>query len=77
MGTRLENLIENIDPSEILRLTKSDKKMSHKGIRFILLKKVGKAVIDNTVTDEEIYEFENKAFITIIENKKISKSSYL
>ena len=52
--------IENIDPAEILRLTKNDKKMSHKGIRFILLKKVGKAVIDNTVTDEEILEAINE-----------------
>ncbi len=46
--------VEDIDPEEILRLTKSDKKMSAGKIRFILLKKIGKAVIDSTVTDEEI-----------------------
>lgn len=46
--------IDSIDPDEILRLTKSDKKMDGGQIRFILLKKVGKAVIDKTVTDEEI-----------------------
>ena len=46
--------VEGIDPDEILRLTKSDKKMNGSSIRFVLLKKIGKAVIDSTVTDEEI-----------------------
>ena len=46
--------IENIDPAEILRLTKSDKKMESGQIKFVLLKKIGKAVLDRTVTDEEI-----------------------
>lgn len=46
--------IEDIDPEEILRLTKSDKKMEDGHLKFILLKKVGKAVIDKTVTDQDI-----------------------
>lgn len=46
--------IEDIDPQEILKLTKSDKKMEGNSIKFILLKKVGKAVIDRTVSDEDI-----------------------
>lgn len=46
--------IENIDPEEILTLTKSDKKMAGSQIKFILLKKVGKAVIDMNVTDDDI-----------------------
>ena len=46
--------VENIDPEEILALTKSDKKMEGNTIKFVLLKKVGKAVIDKTVTDEDI-----------------------
>lgn len=46
--------IEDIDPNEILALTKSDKKMDAGQIKFVLLKKVGKAVIDRSVTDEEI-----------------------
>jgi 3-dehydroquinate synthase len=46
--------IDNINPDEILRLTKSDKKMDQGHIRFILLKKVGKAIIDTSVTDDEI-----------------------
>lgn len=48
--------IDSIDPEEILRLTKSDKKMESGQIKFVLLKKVGKALIDKTVTDEEILE---------------------
>jgi len=48
--------IEDIDIEEILTITKSDKKMTNNGIRFILLKKIGKAVIDTTVTDDEIRE---------------------
>lgn len=46
--------VDGIDPEEILRLTKSDKKMDAGSVRFILLKKIGKAVIDTSVTDEEI-----------------------
>lgn len=48
--------IDSINPEEILKLTKSDKKMESGQIKFVLLKKVGKAVIDRTVTDEEILE---------------------
>lgn len=39
---------------EVLRNTKSDKKNSSQGLKFILLKKLGKAYIDTTVSDEEI-----------------------
>lgn len=46
--------VEDIQPEEILKLTKSDKKMDGGKIKFILLKKVGKAVIDMTVSDEDI-----------------------
>lgn len=46
--------VDGINPEEILRLTKSDKKMESGKIKFVLLKKIGKAVIDKTVTDEEI-----------------------
>lgn len=46
--------IDNLDTQAILELTKSDKKMEAGQIKFVLLKKVGKAVIDKTVTDEEI-----------------------
>lgn len=46
--------VEKISPEEIVALTKSDKKMEAGSIKFILLKKLGKAVIDNTVTEAEL-----------------------
>lgn len=46
--------IENIEPEELLQITKSDKKMEAGQIKFVLLKKIGKAVVDRTVTEEEI-----------------------
>ena len=46
--------IDSIDPDEIVKLTRSDKKMESGQIKFVLLKKVGKAVIDRTVTEEDI-----------------------
>ncbi|MEG1847285.1 MAG: 3-dehydroquinate synthase [Lachnospiraceae bacterium] len=48
--------IEDIDPQEIVSLTKSDKKMEAGHLKFILLKKIGRAVIDKTVTEEDILE---------------------
>lgn len=48
--------IDSIHPEEILQLMKLDKKMEAGQIKFILLKKVGKAVIDRTVTDDEVME---------------------
>ena len=48
--------IDDINPDEILKLTNSDKKMDAGKIKFVLLKKVGKAVIDTTVTDDEILD---------------------
>ena len=46
--------IDNLDIEKVLQLTKSDKKAENGYIKFILLKKVGKALIDKTVTDDEI-----------------------
>ena len=54
--------IDDICPEEILSLTKSDKKMSGGQIKFILLKKVGKAIIDTTVTDEDILNAINEIY---------------
>lgn len=56
--------VDGIDPEEILRFTKSDKKMESGRIRFVLLKKIGKAVIDNTVTDEEILAAVNEIYFS-------------
>ncbi|NLL76741.1 MAG: 3-dehydroquinate synthase [Clostridiales bacterium] len=46
--------IDDVEPEEIAALTKSDKKMDAGKIKFVLLKKVGKAIVDKTVTDEDI-----------------------
>ena len=48
--------VDGIEPEEILALTKSDKKMEAGQIKFVLLKKAGKAYVDRTVTDAEILE---------------------
>lgn len=52
--------VEDIDPNEIVKLTKSDKKMAAGHIKFILLKKIGKAVIDETVTDDDMLKALNE-----------------
>ena len=46
--------LDEIDADKIVELTKSDKKAEAGFIKFILLKKIGKAVIVKDVTDEEI-----------------------
>ena len=56
--------IEGIDPEEVLRLTKSDKKMESGKIKFVLLKKIGKAVLDTTVTDEELLGAINEIYFS-------------
>lgn len=56
VGFDLMFTVDGIDSEEILKYTKSDKKMVGGKVKFILLKKIGKAYIDTTVTDEEILE---------------------
>lgn len=46
--------IEDINVEDIIKLTKSDKKMEYGQLKFILLKKIGKAIIDKTVTEDEL-----------------------
>lgn len=45
---------DGIDNEEILRITKSDKKMAKGKIRFILLDKIGHAFICEDLTDEDL-----------------------
>lgn len=56
VGFDLPIFFDGLKAQDILAATKSDKKMQSDHIRFILLKKIGQAVIDDTVTDEEITE---------------------
>lgn len=44
------------DPQLILQLTRSDKKVASGKLRFILLRDIGNAYIDTTVTDQEILD---------------------
>lgn len=59
VGFDLPIFFDGLTAEEILRATKSDKKMANGQIRFILLKKIGQAVIDDAVTDAEIIEAVN------------------
>ena len=46
--------VEDIDKNEVLELTRSDKKADSDKVKFILLKSIGKAFIDDTVTRDEM-----------------------
>ena len=46
--------IEDVTVDNLINITKSDKKMENGQLKFILLKKIGKAIIDKTVTEEEL-----------------------
>ena len=48
--------IDHIEPDRIVALTRSDKKMEHDKLRFVLLKKIGRAVIDTSVTEQELLD---------------------
>ena len=45
---------EGLSCEKVLEDTKSDKKMDGNAIRFILLKEIGRAFVDRTVTEEEM-----------------------
>ncbi len=46
--------VTDIDKEEIVKLIHSDKKSDAGDIKFVLLKRVGKATLDRTVTDDEV-----------------------
>lgn len=50
----LPTRIERLRGNDILKISKSDKKMEAGKIKFILLKEIGNAYIEKNVTDEEI-----------------------
>lgn len=54
VGFDLPIFLEGLNAEDIIAATKSDKKMENGRIKFVLLKKIGKAYLDTTVTDEEI-----------------------
>lgn len=54
VGFDLPIFLTGLSEDAILETTKSDKKMENGQIKFVLLKKIGKAYLDATVTDDEI-----------------------
>lgn len=48
--------IRGLSPEEIYEVTKLDKKMESDKIKYVYLEKIGKAVIDTTVTKDEMLE---------------------
>ena len=56
VGFYLPITVDGRKSEDILAATKSDKKMEQGTIKFILLESVGHAVVDRTVTDEEMLE---------------------
>lgn len=56
VGFDLPIFFKGISSEEVLQATKSDKKVVNGTVKFILLKKIGQAYIDTTVTDEEMME---------------------
>ena len=47
---------DGITADEILQISKSDKKMEAGKIKFVLLKEIGNAYVDKTVSDTELLE---------------------
>ncbi len=56
VGFGLPISFDSLSSAEVLAATKKDKKMSGGHIRFILLKGIGNAYIDESVTDDEMLE---------------------
>ncbi|MCR5283380.1 MAG: 3-dehydroquinate synthase [Lachnospiraceae bacterium] len=56
--------VRDIDPEKIVELTMNDKKAEHGTVKFILLKAIGKAVIDSTVTKEEMLAGVKEIFVS-------------
>lgn len=50
----LPNDVAGVSIEEVLKATKSDKKMEQGAIKFVLLNKIGEAVVDKSVTDKEL-----------------------
>ena len=52
--------VDHISPEEIVRLTASDKKVEGNSIKFILMKEIGNAIIDTSVTKDEMMSAVNE-----------------
>lgn len=54
VGFNLPISLEDLTPEEIIKTTKSDKKMDQGTVKFILLNSIGKAFITKDVTEQEM-----------------------
>lgn len=52
----LPGKVFGLSPEEVLLTTKSDKKMEAGSIKFILLRQIGEAFVDKTVTEQELLD---------------------
>ena len=60
VGFGLPISFDGLTSEEIVKATKKDKKRNGDKIRFILLKKIGKACVDETVTEKEMLQAVNQ-----------------
>lgn len=67
VGFNLPISFEGLDTEKVLEATKSDKKMDTGKVKFILLKGIGHAFIDKSVTDDEIRDAVNFLNADLIE----------
>ena len=56
LAFRLPVSVRGLKQEDILGATKSDKKMEEGKIKFVLLKNIGEAVLDRSVTDQELLD---------------------
>lgn len=56
LGFKLPITVKNLNEQQLIDITKNDKKMDAGKIKFILLNGIGSAVIDSSVTQEEMLE---------------------
>lgn len=50
----LPNSISGLNADDIIKVSKNDKKMDSKKIKFIVIKEIGDAIIDSSITDEDM-----------------------
>lgn len=55
-GFNLPTFVSGLNSEEILKVTRSDKKVESGTLKFILLSKIGNAIIDTTIKEEKLIE---------------------
>lgn len=68
VGFDLPISLDDLTPEEIIKTTKSDKKMEQGTVKFILLNSIGKAFITKDVTDKEMEDAINFLLLANLED---------